>query len=106
MLRICPAYDKVKLTEIDDLRKKSSRPFINLSIFERLKASTEAYWNAFQSNWKKDTGPCIHPLSQASVCHGQEPKLFKRNNVCICSTYADHILIIYLTDYVYRLSIE
>ena len=41
ILRICPAYDRVKLESINDLRKRSSRPHQAVEINEKLKQSTE-----------------------------------------------------------------
>ena len=41
MLRICPAYDRVKPESINDLRKRSSRPYQAVEIDEKLKQSTE-----------------------------------------------------------------
>ena len=41
MLRICSAYDRVQLESINDLRKRSSRPYQEMEINEKLKQSTE-----------------------------------------------------------------
>ncbi len=41
VLRTCIAYDRVKLENINELRKKSSRPHFSLPIDERIKQNTE-----------------------------------------------------------------
>ena len=94
VLRICSAYDKVELSQINDLRKRSSRRHVDMTIFEQLNAQTEAYFNAFMINWKQDIGPCQLPSLETQVCQGQSPRFFLWNGVCICSSYILHMLIL------------
>jgi hypothetical protein len=82
VLRICTAYDEVKLSAINDLAKETSQQYITASIFQRLRTQTEAYYNGVLRNWKIDNRPCEYS-DKERTCQGQALHVFERNGVHI-----------------------
>lgn len=91
MLRICTAYDDVKLSAINDLAKETSQQYITASVFQRLRTQTEAYYNGILRNWKVDNGPCEYSNTERT-CEGQALHIFERNGVRIYWVYVVHML--------------
>jgi hypothetical protein len=99
ILRVCEAYDQVKLENINDLRRNSSRPSHSIPVDERNRKYTERYscvnlWDniilyiniysfyyAFMSVWREHESPCIYQGTRVPGCAKQEPTMFRRNNV-------------------------
>jgi hypothetical protein len=92
ILRTCPAYDKVELAHINDLRQASSQLHSESTVFERLKSYTESVYNGFMSRWDKEAGPCTFPNTNERVCQNQDPVCFRRSGVGILYTCARHML--------------
>jgi hypothetical protein len=81
ILRICPTYDDVSVDSLYELAQEAGRKVQASSVFERLRAYTEAQFNAFIENWQGIQGPCRYPGTSERTCHGRLPKVFERNQV-------------------------
>ena len=101
MLSTCSEYSDVILADIPKLAQTSSATILASRIESKIRAETEAFFNAFLYNWDIQ-GPCRFPTGER-VCGGQRPRIFRRNNVGICYTYTLYILTIYLVS-LYRMS--
>ena len=91
VLHTCSAYDDVKLSAINDLAKEASQQYITSSIFQQLRAQTEAHYNAVLYNWKSHKKPCKFSNTERT-CEGQALYVFERNGVNIYQVYVLHIL--------------
>jgi hypothetical protein len=60
VLRICSAYDDVKLTNINNLQQHASQKAVSASITDKLRAETEAYFNGFLKNWNQNIYRCMY----------------------------------------------
>lgn len=94
MLRICQAYNDVKLEKINDFRKKYTFQPTSAPIFERLKRQTEAFFNAYKDSWEEERGPCTFRNTRERICQGQKIEVFTRNEVSVHLTHTLHMLII------------
>lgn len=94
ILRICSAYDKVDLSQINNLRESITLRYNTMSILEKRIAYTNQWYYAFLSTWKKVQGTCTNPQN-IQVCKDQELRVFERNNVSIYSAYAMYMLTLY-----------
>jgi hypothetical protein len=94
VLRICSAYDDVKLQRINDLQQFASQQYITSSITDKLRRQTEAYFNGFMDNWNQNTRRCVFSTTERTCLHRQA-EIFDRNGVSICGAYAEYVLTVY-----------
>jgi len=108
ILRVCPAYNRVKVESINDLRKRSSCPYQVAKVDKKLKQSTEkyslyiiiyisniltinSYYHGVIQSWKQ----CIYPGTQERICSKSRLTMFFRHGASICAAHARHMLIAY-----------
>lgn len=91
VLRTCPEYDRVKLEDISKIYKRHSRPQHTIPVEERIRIRTEAWYNGYLQLWNKQA-TCKYPDTNHEVCRDRQVSVFRRNKVCACSAYAEHML--------------
>lgn len=81
LLRPCLAYDRVKLENINHIRRKASR-INSQQVNTEIRGQTEAFFNAYSMNWNNPAIPrCQHPRLGIRICADQKMALFRKNNV-------------------------
>ncbi|KAI9751102.1 MAG: hypothetical protein M1835_001264, partial [Candelina submexicana] len=77
VLRTCPAYNRVKLEDINKLREHSTQAVYTLSVNAQLKRRTENWYHGFLQEWSRYSTRCIYADAGTRVCERQEPVFYK-----------------------------
>jgi hypothetical protein len=80
ILRTSPAYDRVKIENINNLAKEASQRYQHRTIIEEIRTVTEEFYYGFLQTWESSRG-CSFPVTKESICLAQAPYVFERNNV-------------------------